>query len=26
MSNDEIFAAAYREHYWAVSRYVARRL
>ncbi|WP_367319049.1 RNA polymerase sigma factor [Streptomyces sp. HUAS ZL42] len=25
MSNDEIFAAAYREHYWAVSRYVARR-
>ncbi|MFF8726780.1 RNA polymerase sigma factor [Streptomyces sp. NPDC015171] len=26
MSNDETFAAAYREHYWAVSRYVARRL
>jgi RNA polymerase sigma factor (sigma-70 family) len=26
MSNDEVFAAAYREHYWAVSRYVARRL
>ncbi|MFD4504981.1 RNA polymerase sigma factor [Streptomyces sp. NPDC058457] len=26
MSNVEIFAAAYREHYWAVSRYVARRL
>ncbi|MGW1725637.1 RNA polymerase sigma factor [Streptomyces sp. NPDC002306] len=26
MSNDENFAAAYREHYWAVSRYVARRL
>jgi RNA polymerase sigma-70 factor (ECF subfamily) len=26
MSNDESFAAAYREHYWAVSRYVARRL
>ncbi|MEU7473996.1 sigma-70 family RNA polymerase sigma factor [Streptomyces sp. NPDC044984] len=26
MSDDEIFAAAYREHYWAVSRYVARRL
>lgn len=26
MSNDDIFAAAYREHYWAVSRYVARRL
>jgi RNA polymerase sigma-70 factor (ECF subfamily) len=26
MSNDEIFAAADREHYWAVSRYVARRL
>lgn len=26
MSNDEIFAAAYREHYWAVTRYVARRL
>ncbi|MFE5032513.1 RNA polymerase sigma factor [Streptomyces sp. NPDC056683] len=26
MSNDVIFAAAYREHYWAVSRYVARRL
>lgn len=26
MSNDEIFAAAYREHYWSVSRYVARRL
>jgi RNA polymerase sigma factor (sigma-70 family) len=26
MSNDEAFAAAYREHYWAVSRYVARRL
>ncbi|MEU1166457.1 sigma factor, partial [Streptomyces sp. NPDC005921] len=26
MSNDEIFAAAYREYYWAVSRYVARRL
>ncbi|WP_369393973.1 sigma-70 family RNA polymerase sigma factor [Streptomyces sp. CG1] len=26
MSNDEIFAAAYREHYWAVSPYVARRL
>jgi RNA polymerase sigma-70 factor (ECF subfamily) len=26
MSNDEHFAAAYREHYWAVSRFVARRL
>ncbi|MDA4891444.1 RNA polymerase sigma factor [Streptomyces sp. CCM_MD2014] len=26
MSDDEIFAAAYREHYWAVTRYVARRL
>ncbi|MFF4544984.1 RNA polymerase sigma factor [Streptomyces sp. NPDC001406] len=26
MSNDEVFAAAYRAHYWAVSRYVARRL
>jgi RNA polymerase sigma-70 factor (ECF subfamily) len=26
MSNDDFFAAAYREHYWAVSRYVARRL
>ncbi|MEV7690913.1 RNA polymerase sigma factor [Streptomyces bungoensis] len=26
MSNDETFAAAYRAHYWAVSRYVARRL
>ncbi|MEU6196279.1 sigma-70 family RNA polymerase sigma factor [Streptomyces sp. NPDC047061] len=26
MSNDEVFAAAYRRHYWAVSRYVARRL
>jgi RNA polymerase sigma-70 factor (ECF subfamily) len=26
MSNDESFAAAYREHYWAVSRYIARRL
>ncbi|MGW7303919.1 RNA polymerase sigma factor [Streptomyces sp. NPDC054829] len=26
MSDDETFAAAYREHYWAVSRYVARRL
>ncbi|MFF5493948.1 RNA polymerase sigma factor [Streptomyces aquilus] len=26
MSNDDDFAAAYREHYWAVSRYVARRL
>jgi RNA polymerase sigma-70 factor (ECF subfamily) len=26
MSNDESFAAAYREHYSAVSRYVARRL
>ncbi len=26
MSNDEIFAAADREHSWAVSRYVARRL
>jgi RNA polymerase sigma-70 factor (ECF subfamily) len=26
MSDDEIFAAAYRAHYWAVSRYVARRL
>ncbi|WP_328914529.1 MULTISPECIES: RNA polymerase sigma factor [unclassified Streptomyces] len=26
MSNDEAFAAAYREHYWAVSRFVARRL
>lgn len=26
MSDDESFAAAYREHYWAVSRYVARRL
>jgi RNA polymerase sigma-70 factor (ECF subfamily) len=26
MSNDELFAAAYREHYWAVSRYIARRL
>ncbi|WSQ14958.1 sigma-70 family RNA polymerase sigma factor [Streptomyces sp. NBC_01231] len=26
MSDDEAFAAAYREHYWAVSRYVARRL
>jgi RNA polymerase sigma-70 factor (ECF subfamily) len=26
MSDDEIFAAAYRRHYWAVSRYVARRL
>ncbi|MGW3243143.1 RNA polymerase sigma factor [Streptomyces sp. NPDC001070] len=30
MSTDEAqsqaFAAAYREHYWAVSRYVARRL
>ncbi|WP_098247808.1 RNA polymerase sigma factor [Streptomyces formicae] len=25
MSDDEDFAAAYREHYWAVSRYVARR-
>ncbi|WP_432094749.1 RNA polymerase sigma factor [Streptomyces sp. bgisy100] len=26
MSRDDLFAAAYREHYWAVSRYVARRL
>lgn len=26
MSTDEAFAAAYREHYWAVSRFVARRL
>ncbi|NNN30126.1 sigma-70 family RNA polymerase sigma factor [Streptomyces sp. S3(2020)] len=26
MSDDDDFAAAYREHYWAVSRYVARRL
>lgn len=26
MSDDEIFAAVYRAHYWAVSRYVARRL
>ncbi|MFG2195729.1 RNA polymerase sigma factor [Streptomyces sp. NPDC048639] len=26
MSTDEAFADAYREHYWAVSRYVARRL
>ncbi|MEU7057121.1 sigma-70 family RNA polymerase sigma factor [Streptomyces sp. NPDC046197] len=26
MSNDEDFAAAYRACYWAVSRYVARRL
>ncbi|MFF6999897.1 RNA polymerase sigma factor [Streptomyces sp. NPDC008313] len=26
MSDDQTFAAAYREHYWAVSRYVARRL
>lgn len=26
MSDDEVFAAAYREHYWAISRYVARRL
>lgn len=26
MSDDEDFAAAYRAHYWAVSRYVARRL
>ncbi|MGA4840675.1 RNA polymerase sigma factor [Streptomyces sp. G45] len=26
MSTDQAFAAAYREHYWAVSRFVARRL
>ncbi|MEI5098796.1 sigma-70 family RNA polymerase sigma factor [Streptomyces sp. PmtG] len=26
MSTDEAFAAAYRAHYWAVSRFVARRL
>ncbi|WP_063798056.1 RNA polymerase sigma factor [Streptomyces sp. 150FB] len=26
MSDDDLFAAAYREHYWAVSRYIARRL
>ncbi|MBL1098672.1 RNA polymerase sigma factor [Streptomyces coffeae] len=26
MSTDEAFDAAYREHYWAVSRFVARRL
>ncbi|CCB78408.1 MULTISPECIES: RNA polymerase sigma factor [Streptomycetaceae] len=26
MSTEEAFAAAYREHYWAVSRFVARRL
>ncbi|WP_078964997.1 RNA polymerase sigma factor [Streptomyces aureocirculatus] len=26
MSTDDSFAAAYREHYWAVSRFVARRL
>ncbi|MBW8091537.1 sigma-70 family RNA polymerase sigma factor [Streptomyces hygroscopicus subsp. hygroscopicus] len=26
MSTDDAFDAAYREHYWAVSRFVARRL
>ncbi|MYT28406.1 MULTISPECIES: sigma-70 family RNA polymerase sigma factor [unclassified Streptomyces] len=26
MSTDDAFAAAYRAHYWAVSRFVARRL
>lgn len=26
MSPDEAFDTAYREHYWAVSRFVARRL
>ncbi|WP_058042549.1 RNA polymerase sigma factor [Streptomyces roseifaciens] len=26
MSTEEAFAAAYRAHYWAVSRFVARRL
>ncbi|WP_407553388.1 sigma-70 family RNA polymerase sigma factor [Streptomyces sp. Pv4-95] len=26
MSTDEAFADAYRAHYWAVSRFVARRL
>ncbi|MEU8828768.1 sigma-70 family RNA polymerase sigma factor [Streptomyces sp. NPDC048636] len=26
MSTDEAFDAAYRQHYWAVSRFVARRL
>ncbi|MEE1799321.1 MULTISPECIES: RNA polymerase sigma factor [unclassified Streptomyces] len=26
MSDEEPFAAAYRAHYWAVSRFVARRL
>ncbi|WP_431046148.1 RNA polymerase sigma factor [Streptomyces sp. P1-3] len=26
MSTDDAFADAYRAHYWAVSRYVARRL
>ncbi|MCP9210733.1 RNA polymerase sigma factor [Streptomyces sp. NEAU-Y11] len=26
MSTDDVFDAAYREHYWAVSRFVARRL
>lgn len=26
MSTDDAFAEAYRAHYWAVSRFVARRL